>query len=429
MSILLTPFDCYAFANAWQDAALGKNVSIVATDATSLMSVGEAILQTGLDNTIGSLYMLIGNIWTASRKYNGKGRVVQARDTGIFSHRFLKTSVYSQRAIASGYWNTQLLPENFKPGATNGQELDPVTGNPVSSKSMWEQNPPVTQTFSFGGSNVIDFEAPTMYLDKLEACFRDVGEFRNWVNGVAQQFNNDLEQYQENFNRMQLVAAMAQDVDMESVRPESVVHCITEFKDEFDMQSATKDEILTVYAKDFYTWLSAKIDIVVDRMKERSLLFHWNPVKTVGGKTYDLPRFTGASDLRAAAYSPIFTKMEKYVLPEIFNSGLLKIDTGSFEKFSYWQDINTPSEISITPAVNDTDSTSATYMQQISGSAVEAEPILYLWDRDRLLSDIQLKRSLTSPVEARRGIINTFHHWAFRWICDATENSCVFLLD
>jgi len=294
---------------------------------------------------------------------------------------------------------------------------------------MWEQNPPVTQTFSFGGSNVVDFEAPTMYLDKLEACFRDVGEFRDFINGVIQQFNNDLEQYQENFNRMQLVAAMAQDVDMETDRPESVVHCITEFKDEFDMQSATKDEILTVYAKDFYTWLSAKIDIVVDRMKERSLLFHWNPVKTVGGKTYDLPRFTGASDLRAAAYSPIFTKMEKYVLPEIFNSGLLKIDTGSFEKFSYWQDINTPGEISITPAINDTDSTSATYMQQISGTAIEAEPILYLWDRDRLLSDIQLKRSLTSPVEARRGIINTFHHWAFRWICDATENSCVFLLD
>lgn len=431
MSILLTAHDCYVFANAWQDAAIGKNATITAADTTSLTSVGEAILQTGFENTINSLYLLIGNIWTASRKYSGRGKIVQARDSGVYSHRFLKTSVYSRRAIPSGYWNTDLMPENFKPGATNAQELDPVTGNPVSTKSMWEQSPAITTTFSYGGSKVIDFEAPTMYLDKIEQAFRNESQFRDWVNGVVEQFNNDLEQYRENFNREQLCSAMAQDLNMESVRPESVVHCVTEFNAEFNPSGTpyTADELKTVYAKDFYSWLAAKIDIVADRMKERSVLFHWDPVKTVNGVDYDILRFTPAKNLKAAMYAPAFTKMEKYVLPEVFNSSLLKIGTENFEKFSYWQNINVPDQIYIKPAVNDTDPTSATYMQQIDGTAVNAEVLLYLWDEDRLLTDIQLNRSLTSPVEARKGFFNTFHHWAFNHISDATENSCLFVMD
>lgn len=430
MAILLNPVDVAAFANAWQLQATGKNGTLTAADTTQLNSVGEAILQTGLENTISSLYILMGKIWTNTRKYRGKAKLVQAINTGVYTHRLGIISVYSRRAIPSGYWNTDVFPENFKPGATNGQELDPVTGNPVSSKSMWEQSPAVTQTFFWGGQKVMDFEAPTQYLDKLEAAFRSESEFMDYINGIAQEFDNDMTQYQENWNRQELVSAIAQDIDMEADRPESVVHCVTEFNTEFGINPGyTAQELTTTYAKDFYSWLASKIKIVKSRMAERSVLFHWNPVKTVNGVDYDLLRFSEPSNLKFAILSPVMQKLETYVLPEVFHDDLLRIDDGKFEEFAYWQNISVPGSIKIKPAVNDTDPTSATYMQQIDGALVEADPLLYIFDERRVLTDIQFKRALSSPVEARRGMVNTFHHWSFNTIQDATMNSCVFLMD
>ena len=428
MSILLTPQDSYAFANAWQAQAIGKTAQLTATDTSSLMSVGEAIMQTGVENTLNSLYMLLGRIWSNTKKYAGKGKLIQARTSEIYTTRCACISVYSRRAIASGYWNTDVMPENFKPGATNGQELDPVTGDPVSTKSMWEQSPAVSVTFTFGGMNVLDFQAPTMYLDKLEMAFRDASQMAIFVNSVTAEFENDMTQYRDNFNREQLVSAMAQDIDMEADRPESVVHCVTEFNQEFET-SYTAKELQTTYAKDFYSWLASKIKIVKGRMAERSVLFHWNPEKTVGGETYDLLRFSDESDLKYAILSPVMQKLETYVLPEVFHDDLLRIEDGKFEEFAYWQNINDPGSIDITPAVNDTDPTSATYMQQITGSEVEASPLLYIFHEKRIMTDLEFRRALSSPVEARKGYFNVFHHWAFRHFHDATMPSCVFVLD
>lgn len=421
MPRLLTPTDVYEFANAWQDEAIGKNATTQAVDMSSLMSVGEAIMASGMENTINSLYMLMGKLWVSARKYKGKAKIVQARNTGVYTHRFAKIYNYSQGAIASGYWNTD-IKTNFAPGYTNGEN------GGASTKSMWEQNPAVTITFTFGGSNVLDFEAPTMYLDKLEAAFRSESEFREVINGIMVTFDSDMEQYRENFNRACLVGAMAQDVAMEDDRPESVVHMITEFNTEFGT-NYTEAELKTTYSREFYTWLASKIEIVMDRMHERSLLFHYDPVKTVGGVDRHILSFTPNDKMKIAAYGPDFIKLEKLVLPETFQLNKLKINTDRFEKFNYWQNIENPDEINVKPAVIDTDSTSATYLQQIDGTQQEFKPFIYIFDEDRVLTDEQFKRALSSPVEARKGFYNIWHHWEFSFICTPQDNSCIFLWD
>lgn len=428
MPLLMTPVDVAAFANAWVEQATGSNPNLTTADTTSLTSVGETLMRTGVENTLGSLYILMGNLWVNTKKYVGKARIVRALNTGVYTHRLAMISYYSKKAIPSGYWNTDVFPKNFAPGATNGQELDPITGNPVSSKSMWEQNPALCIETFYQGAKVLDFEAPTMYLDKLEMAFRGVGEFRAFVNGAMEEFTNDMEQYQESFDREILVSAIACDIDMENDRPESVIHAVTEFNQKF-RTSYTADELLTTYSRDFYSWLASKINNTIDRMEERSVLFHWSPTKTIDGVDYDILRFCDRKSLKWAVYSPTFNDLETYVLPEVFHDELLKIDTGKFEKFTYWQNINAPDSIDITPAINDTDSTSATYMQQISGNRVQAKPLMYIFDDRRILTDIQFKRALSSPVEARRGFYNVFHHWSFNHISDTTMPSVVVLLD
>lgn len=428
MALLRTNIDCAAFANQWQLQATGKSANLTAADATNLMSVGETIMRTGVENTISSLYILLGNLYVNTKKYTGRGRIIRALDSGVYTSRLAMISVFSRKAIASGYWNTDVFPENFKPGATNGQEIDPVTSNPVSSKSQWEQSPAVVMETFYEGRNVLDFEAPTMYLDKLENAFRGVSEFMAFVNGCEAEFTNDLTQYQENFDRAMLVAAIGQDIDMESDRPESVIHAITEFNQTF-LTSYTEQELLTTYSRDFYSWLAQKLKNTIDRMEERSVLYHWNPTKTVNGVEYDLLRFVDRASLKWAIFAPTFNSLETYVLPEVFHDEALKIDTGKFEKFSYWQNINHPESIDIKPAVVDTDSTSATYGQQIDGDRVQKKVLMYIFDDRRIMTNAEFKRALTSGVEARKGYYNVFHHWSFNMISDCTMPSCVVVLD
>jgi len=423
MSKLLTPVDAYEFANAWQEQAIGKKATIQATDATSLMSVGEAIFQSGMENTINSLYILMGKLWVTSKKYAGKGSIIQAKDTGVYTHRFAKVRAYSKKqAIASGYWNTN-VKTNFAPGYDN------TANGGASTKSMWEQNPAVTVTFTFGGSNVLDFPAPTMYLDKLEMAFRNESEFRSVINEIMITFENDMAQYRENFNRQQLAAGMAQTILMEQYRPESVIHAVTEFNADNGGTSYTKTELKTLYAREFYTWLASKLDITLARMQERSILFHASFPKTVNGEEYELLDFNKLDDLKIAAFAPDFIKMEKIVLPETFQLAKLEINKEKFEKFTYWQNINEPGKISIKPAIVDADPTSENYMKQIDGTNVTAEPLLYIFSKDRLLTDMQFKRALSSPVEARKGYYNVFHHWAFNFISSPDESDCLVLWD
>lgn len=428
MALLMTPVDVAAFANQWQLQATGKTANLTTADTTSLTSVGETIMRTGVENTINSLYILLGNLYVNVKKYNRKARIVRAINPGVYTSRLAMLSVFSKRAIASGYWNTDVMPQNFAPGATNGQTLDPVTGNPVSTKSMWEQNPAVVMETFYEGRKVLDFEAPTIYLDKLEQAFRGVSEFMSFVNACELEFRNDMTQYEENFDREQLVSAMAQDIDMEADRPESVIHAVSEFNRKF-RTSYTADELTSTYSRDFYSFLAARLKNLMDRMEERSVLFHWNPTKTINGETYDLLRFVDRTSLKWAVYAPTFNDLETYVLPEVFHTEDLKIDLGKFEKFTYWQNINVPDSIDIIPAVNDTDPTSATYGQQITGDRVQAKPLMYIFDERRILTTSEFKRALSSPVEARKGYYNVFHHWSFNHVSDATCPSCVILLD
>jgi len=418
MSILLTAKDAHSFMNLLQAEAIGKDAQIQVADTSAFVSAGEAIIQTGMENTLNSLWLLIGKIWVASRKYNGKLKIVQSKDTGVFSHRMAKISTYSRRAIASGYFNTD-ANTNFAPGYDN------TSNSGAGTKSMWEQIPDVSETFTFGGSKVYDF-GKTIYIDKIEQAFRNEAEFNAFVNACAVEFLNDIEQYKENEARALIINRLAADIDMENDRPDSVVHCVTEFNQEFET-SYTAKELQTIYAKDFYAWLASKIAITQSRLTERSVLYHWNPVKTVDGVDYDLLRHTPLADQKFIMLDPFMVKMETYVLPEIFHDNLLKI--GEYERVSYWQNINDPAGIKATPAINETDSTSADYMTQKKGDAVDKQVIGAIFDRDALLFDAQLRRTLTSPVEARKGYYTTWVHVAFNLISDATENSVVFVLD
>lgn len=121
--------------------------------------------------------------------------------------------------------------------------------------------------------------------------------------------------------------------------------------------------------------------------------------------------------------SRFWNDAEALVLPQIFNDQYLKLD--NFEKIDYWQNINEPTKIDVTPAIPDILSPGA----QTVGNRVQLSNVLgIMYDRDAIMVDFHLESVESTPLEARkhyRTIWNTINK---NPIWDATENFVVFYL-
>ena len=110
-------------------------------------------------------------------------------------------------------------------------------------------------------------------------------------------------------------------------------------------------------------------------------------------------------------------------MPAIFNTQYLQLD--QFEKVDYWQNINDPYAIDVTPAIPDTSDPSA----QISGTRVQLSTVLgCLYDRDAIMVDFHLENVATTPLEARKHYRTVWNTINKNPIWDPTENFIVYYM-
>lgn len=422
MARRLTVTDGYALINALAAEMLGTNVSIQVIDESTFASVGETVLQAGVENVINTLSLVCSRDLVAIRPYQAKFRLINVLDSGMFSNRVRKISYYAKAAMPTGASNTQLYPENLLMGADNGVHYD--TSNPPVQKSvesMWLQSTPVAYQAWFGGG--IEWQYPyTIYENALKSAFRSPAEWTQFLNGFLVSVANDLETEKEAFSRGLVLNAIAGVADMTAVMPNSFRNLTSEFNTKFGT-SYTSAQLRSSYLNEFLAFLVATVKTDSDMMENRSTLYHWSPAKTVGGVSYVLPRQTKKDDQRMMMISKFWNDAEALVMPAIFNPQYLRIE--NFEKVDYWQNINDPEAISITPAIPNTSDPSA----QTTGTAVALDTVLgILFDRDAMMVDFHLESVESTPLEARkhyRTIWNTINK---NPIWDPTENMIVYYM-
>ena len=91
MARTLTPQDAHALINALVEQATGQ-ASITATDTSSFVAAGELVLATGVENTLNALSLVLGRTLMAVRPYGAKLAMINALNTGAYSHRLRKIS-------------------------------------------------------------------------------------------------------------------------------------------------------------------------------------------------------------------------------------------------------------------------------------------------------------------------------------------------
>ena len=285
--------DGYAIINAMSAEMLGSNATIQAIDESTFASVGESLLNSGIENVVNTLSLVCSRDLVAIRPYAAKFRLINALDSGMFSNRIRKISYYAKNAVPTGASNTQLFT-NLQMDFDNGQ--NPSGGTPQSTESMWLQSAPVVWQAWFGGA--IEWQYPyTLYENALKAAFRSGQEWADFLNGFLVSVANDIETEKEAFSRLVVLNLIAGVADLTASMPKSFRNLTSEFNTKFSTTYTTA-QLKTTYLSEFLAFFVATVKTDSDMLENRSTLYHWSPAKTVGGVSYVLPRQTKKADQR-----------------------------------------------------------------------------------------------------------------------------------
>ena len=422
MARTLTPRDCHALMNLLIKEATGQDAQIQVVDSSTFVSAGEQVLATGTENVLNSLSLVLGRTFMAVRPYKAKLAIINALNTDMYSNRMRKISFYSREAQASGDFNTQLFT-NLAKDFDNGENgVDAVTGDPVSTKSMWVQNPAVPLEMNFGGQSVWE-DSTTIYDYQLKTAFRSEDEFAQFVAGIMTEKGNDIESQKEAFNRMTILNHIAGVYDLDTAAANGrVVNLTAAFNARFGT-AYTSAQLRSTYLKDFLAFFVATFKEQSRLMTYRSAKYHWSPAKTIGSQSYVLLRHTPYDRQRVMLYQPLFTEAEAMVLPEIFRPEYLDINT-QYEGVDYWQNFNAGAAIDVVPAIPNTAGTAQTV-----GAEVELDYVVgMIYDADAIMIDYQLEAAATTPMEARKHYRNMWWSFSKNAISDFTENCVIFIM-
>lgn len=413
----LTPVDAYALINELSKQALGEK-AVTAVDATNFVSVGDQIMQSGTDNVINSISILVTRVVNKSRAYQGKLQSVMA-DSTTYGNRLLKRKTYSKEAIAAGNVNTD-LNTNIKDGE-NAEES--------GVGSQWEMSFAPALELSYGGSDVWSYQMPTIAEDALKDAFRNESEFVGFMNMRMTEAYNEIETNKEAFARITIlnrIAGINQLVNDGVLGGECVVDLIA-YANKKMGTSYTRAEMLEEHMDEFLKNIAVKLETDSNRLTNRTTKYHWNPTKNVNGVNYVLKQHTPKANQKMLYYSPLIAEMETRVLPTIFHADMLKDvvgkNTSKSEGLEYWQVFDDSDEyagaaIKWKPAI------------PVGEAAEQDMPFVFgiLYDEDGIMVNYQLDNVRSTPVHARKGIINTFANFKRLPINDFTDSAIIYVL-
>lgn len=369
--------------------ATGIN-TITPTNTAEFVTVGTTALSVGTDVLFNTLTNMFGRTLMANRPYSRKFKGIEASQQR-WGYITRKISISDR-----GFENDDSY------SLTEGTSVDPWT---IKKANLIEEK--------FYGTNVFSdyLTIPTV---QLRSAFTNPGDFAALLDLMTTNMQDRMEQATENAAR----AAIANMVGGVSVggSSEQKIMLLSEYNAETGLTLTAQTVMQPDNFAPFMRWAYARIATVSDRMAERSTLYHTN----LTGKP--VMRHTPAADQRLFMFSPALRKMDATVLSTTFNDRYLA--QPYTEAVSFWQSIEVPDEIQVTPAYLAADGTITT-----AQSAETVENLFaVLCDRDALGITLFDESVLASPLNPRGNYYNVFYHRNTRWYNSYLENFCYFVL-
>ena len=413
----LTPVDAYSVINDLSEQATGVKVAD-GIDARNFVSVGDTILATGVDNVINSISILVTRVVNKSRAYQGTFASIMTDASG-YGNRLLKRKTYSKEAIAAGNVNTDI----------NTNIGDGLNAEVAGTGSQWDMSFAPALELSYGGSDVWTYQMPTITEDALRDAFRNEAEFTDFMNMRLTEAYNEIETNKEAFARITVLNRIAGIVKMvgdNNLGSECLVDLIA-YANKKMGTTYTRDQMLHEHMDDFLKLVAVKLDTDSKRLEARTVKYHWSPAKVVNGVSYVLKQHTPAAAQKMLYYAPLIREMEARVLPTTFHAEMLKDvvnkNTQRAEGVEYWQAFDDGDEFAGAKIM---------WKPEIPVGTTDLETLDFvfgiLYDEDGIMINYQLDNVRSTPVHAKKGIINTFANFKRLPINDFTDSAIVYVL-
>lgn len=387
------------------EQATGQKIITDIETPEQFVSVAQTALKTGYDPIINALSQTWSRSIYAVRDYTSP-LISLEMDLPRYSNALRKISPIAakmqddQRFI----WPVAYDATNHKANALgNGESVDMYK---ISKQEVLQTN--------FYGTAVYQ-QRYTTFKDQFDVAMSSADEFMRFNAMNMTERNNDKESYREAVARGMQANFIAAILD--EGQNSRVVHLLTEYNTETGLSLSAQ----SVYQPDnfapFMRWVYARLNVIARFMGERSQLYQ----TVINAKP--VLRHTRGSDLRVALYSKAYEQMRTMALSTTFHDDYLKL--AKFEGINFWQSIETPDSVSITPVY-----TSTTGAVKKASKAVEQAGIFgIMHDRDALGYCYTNKWSATTPLNIDGGYWNTAEHATIKTIQDNTEKAVVLLLD
>lgn len=380
----------YQLINAIHQEATGQT-AITPTDLSSFISVAQATLQSGYENTLNAITQVLQRTIIAVRPYDEKFKGLQ---------------------MSADSWGGIIRKINF----ADREAIQDPTHETVEGQSIDQytvRKPKVIET-RYVGSDVY-MGSYTIYREQLKTAFENEANFGSFITGLMTHFANERKQWLENLKRSIVANTIAAKADINDA--DSNVHLLAEYKALTGLSDLTSITVMQpANYKPFMQWAYSRVSEISRLMSERSELFQQ---KLTG---YPIMRHTDVRDQRVYMSAKFLDSMDAMVLADTYHDNFLRY--ADVEPVTYWQAIRNPLQVSATPVYID-----ATGAVKVGEAQTLNNVIGVIFDRDAMGYNIYNDVIETSPYNAKGQYYNMFAHMDIQLQNDLTEKAVVLYLD
>lgn len=387
--------------NAVQQQATGQT-GIVPTNTADFVSVANTVLQTGVDPVMNAINQVLTRTIFSIRPYSRKFGIVEVSESAYGNHiRKLKIADKPVREDDRYKWPVA-YDSTQTPPSGEGQSVD----QQIISK------PNVLQT-NFYGQNVFE-DSYTIFRDQLECAFTGPEQMGSFFSMVTQNMTDKLEQCRENMGRAVVANFIGGLIDENA--SDRVIHLLTEYNTLTGLSLTAQTVMQPANYKAFVQWAYARILTISDLMTERSLA-----MQTVVN-SLPINQHTPKARQKMMIYAPASNMMTTMAVADVYHDELLRM--GAYESVNFWQSIQTPDTIQVTPGRIGANGA------VVTGSAVnQANVFGVLFDEEAAGYATTQQWSSPAPFNARGGYTTIWLHETQRLWNDHSEKGVVLLLD
>lgn len=389
--------------NAVNQQLTGQTAIAPITNARDFVAVATTLLLSGRDKVLNAINELWARTIFAVRPLND-GLDGLYMDLPSFGNAVRKMSPVAGVALDDDAfkWPVAYDEDNESNPLGNGQSVDHYT--------IHKQD--VVQT-NFYGMAVYE-QAYSTFLHQFDTAFTGPDEFARFNAMNLTERYNDRQRFRKAVARaLQVNYLGALVAENDSYR---VVHLLTEYNTETGLTLTATTVMQPGNYADFIRWLYARLNTLAMMMGEDSQQYQ----TVINGKP--VLRHTDASNLRVALLAQYANQIRSMALSTTYNDSYLTM--AEFDAVPFWQSIQSPDEISVTPVYTGTSG------QVVTGSATAQSKVVgVMHDRDALGYSDVYNASHVTPLNAKGEYWTTWDHTNFRTIMDMTEKGVVLLLD